>query len=292
MNAATRIVLAIVALGVALTPASRARAYLMDANDATVMDPGSIAFELQPVGYYNVLSSENAHYLIAPSIMGYVGITPDADFIFLTRGFAYLGDDPEEVPYRTWETMVAFRFLLVRGRYSTEGAEGPSIVLQGGLMIPNLEGQYDGYAEQPGGSAALLLAQQWDAGTLHANVWATLTAWRSFELFAAVAMEGPPDWFIRPLVEVTYVHDTYYGDLLSGTIGTYIDASEDFSFELGARLGAWEDYAELEVRVSSWFDFQLSRQEDDEEDGEDEDEDEVEGDEDGDADAAEATRAP
>lgn len=250
------IALATLALGLMVAPSS-AMAYLMDANDAKVVDPGTLEFELQPVGYYNVLSEPDAHYLIAPSLMGYVGITADADFIFLTRGYVYLGEDPEETRYRTWESMVGFRFLLARGRYSTEGAEGPSIVLQAQLMVPNLEGQYDGVREQPGAGAAILLGQTWDVGTLHANVWSTLTTWRSYELFVAAAMEGPPDWSVRPLVEVTYVHDTYYGDLLSGTVGTYIDANDDLSFELGARLGGWEDYAELEVRVSMWIDAPL-----------------------------------
>lgn len=250
------IALATFLLGLLGAP-STASAYLMDANDAKVVDPGTLEFELQPIGYYNVLSEPDAHYLIAPSLMGYVGITADADFIFLTRGYAYLGEDPEETRYRTWESMLGFRFLLARGRYSTEGAEGPSIVLQVQLMLPNLEGQYDGVREQPGAGAAILLGQTWDAGTLHANVWSTLTAWRSYELFVAAAMEGPPDWSVRPLVEVTYVHDTYYGDLLSGTVGTYIDANDDLSFELGARIGGWEDYAELEVRVSMWIDAPL-----------------------------------
>ncbi len=226
----------------------------MDANDAKVISPGTLEFELQPVGYYQVLSEELGHYLVAPSLMGYVGITEDADFIYLTRGFALLDDDPEQVRYRTWENQIAFRFLVVRGRYSTEGAEGPSLVVQPALMVPN----FDAEGEIPGFSLAILLAQQWDAGTLHANVWATRTTWQSFELFLAAAMEGPPDWDVRPLVEVTYVYDTEYGHVLSGTAGSYFDIGDDFTWELGARLGGWEEYAEVEVRVSMWIDAPLA----------------------------------
>ena len=117
-------------------------------------------------------------------------------------------------------------------------------------MLPNVGAQ-----EGPGAQIGLLLGQQWDAGTLHANVFATYTTWDSFDLFVAVAMEGPPEWSVRPLVEVWYDHDTYYGDLLSGLVGFYADTSDVLTLEIGARVGAWEDYTELEIRISAWMEL-------------------------------------
>lgn len=222
----------------------------MDANDARTLDAGTLEIEFQPIGYYQVFGEEAEHQLVAPSLMLYLGLTGQVDLIFLSRGFLSLDDVPSSQRYRTWESTVALRWLLLPGRYSTEGIEGPAIALQTGVMLPNVSAD-----ERVGAQIGLLLSQQWDAGTLHANVFATYTTWDAFDLFVAVAMEGPPEWSIRPLVEVWYDHDTYYGDLLSAVLGFYADVAEEASLELGARVGAWEDYTELEIRISMWLEL-------------------------------------
>src|SRR5262245_38533467 len=136
--------LSVVLLAVAALP-SRASAYLMDANDARVIEPGTLEFELQPVGYYRTLISDGLsvdteNYPIMPSIMGYVGITHDVDFIFLTRGYYYLDhdQDSEQPLFRTYEAQMGFRFLVLRGAYSTDCTDGPAIVIQPQILVPNL----------------------------------------------------------------------------------------------------------------------------------------------------------
>lgn len=242
--------LLVVAACVATLLPARAEAYLMDANDARTLDPGALEMEVQPIGYFHVLTEDGEeHSLVAPSLMLYLGIDRGVDLIFLTRGFFVVDDEvPAAERYRTWESTIALRVQLVPGRYSTDGIDGPSLVLQTGVMLPNVSGQ----GEHPGAQLGLLLGQQWDAGTLHANVFATYTTWNSLDLFLAVAMEGPPDWSVRPLVEVWYDHDTYYGELLSGLVGLYVDATEHLTLELGGRIGGWDGYTELEARVSMW----------------------------------------
>lgn len=243
-------------LALALSP-GRAHAYLMDANDARVIEPATLEWELQPIGYYQILSEPNEHYLIMPSLMGYVGLTEDADLIYLVRGYYYLDDQPPDYGqprYRTYEAQMGFRLLVLRGAYSTDCIDGPAIVIQPQILVPNLEAP----GELPGASLALLLSWQWEEfGTLHANIWGNRNADQTWGTFAAVAMEGPPTWDVRPLVEVTYWYDEEFGSLLSGTAGTYIDVGSDFTWELGARLGGWEDYAEMEVRISMWMDAPL-----------------------------------
>ena len=54
--------------------------------------------------------------------------------------------------------------MLREGAYSSDDADGPSLTFQGGLLIP-------GIADDPGSpgfgaSAALLLSQWWEVGTL------------------------------------------------------------------------------------------------------------------------------
>lgn len=253
--------LAVLAAALLFTPSS-ASAYLMDANDARVIEPGTLEFELQPIGYYQILSEPNEHYLVVPSLMAYIGLTDRADIIFLTRGFLYLDDQPPDYGqprYRTYEMQIGFRLLVLEGAYSTDCIDGPSIVIQPQLLVPNIEAP----GEVPGFSLAVLLAQQWEEfGTIHANVWGNRTANETWGTFLSIAYEGPPNWEVRPLLELEHWFEADYdenGDfhMVSGVAGVYIDVGDDFTWELGGRLGGWQDYVEVEARISMWFDVPL-----------------------------------
>jgi hypothetical protein len=237
-------IVAVVALGFA--PA-RGAAYLIDANDARVVDHGTVELELQPAGYLQTLIGDEVQYLVAPSAQIHWGFGDGWDVLLLTRGFGVLGGGVGESPYSLAEQMVAFRAMLRDGRYSDEDAEGPSLTLQVGALLPGVEAE-----PGVGATAALLFAQQWDEGTLHLNAWANLTQARIFNLFLAAVVEGPGAWPVRPTVEVFF--DVDDGEpYLSGLLGAVGDVDDAFSIQAGARVGGWEGYLELEVRVSSWI---------------------------------------
>lgn len=234
-----------------LAPATSAQAYLIDTNDAMVVEHGSMALELQPIGYLQTLIGDEEHYLVVPSAQLYWGLAEGWDVLYLTRGFGLLDDAMGDSPYAIAEQMIAFRAMLRDGAYSDEEAEGPSVTLQVGVLLPGIEAETGA-----GASVALLFAQQWDAGTLHLNAWANLTQARTFELFLSAVMEGPPDWSVRPTVEVYF--DVDDGEpYLSGLLGAVGDVTDEFSIQAGARVGGWEDYLELEVRVSSWIEWEV-----------------------------------
>lgn len=230
-----------------LAPTSIAHAYLIDANDARVVDHGTMELELQPLGYLQTLLGDEEHYLVIPSAQFYWGLAEGWDVLYLTRGFGLLDDAMGESPYAIAEQQLLFRAMLRDGRYSDEEAEGPSITLQFGALLPGIEAETG-----VGASVALLFAQQWDAGTLHLNLWTNLTQERNFNLFVSAVMEGPPEWSVRPTVEVFFDLDD--GEpYLSGLLGAVGDVGDEFSIQAGARVGGWEDYLEFEVRVSSWI---------------------------------------
>lgn len=234
-----------------LVPAA-AHAYLIDLNDARVADYGSLEVELQPIGYWQTLLGDEEYVLIAPSMQLYLGFADGWDLIFLTRGFALLNDVPDQSRYSLAEQTVLFRTVLRDGAYSDEEAEGPSLVLQSGLLLPGVE-------DEPGfgASIALLFAQAGELGTLHLNAWINRTRQRTFNLFLSAAIEGPPDWSVRPTVEVYYDYDEDEGSTLSGLLGAVADLSDDFSLEAGVRVGGFEDWLELEVRVAAWWAWEL-----------------------------------
>lgn len=240
---------AVLAISSAAAPA---RAYLIDLNDARVVPHGSMELELQPIGYWQTVIGDEDHQIIAPSSQLYWGFAPGWDILWLTRGFALLDDPAGQSPYSIAEQMLAFRAMLVDGAYSSEGErEGPSLTLQAGLLLPGIEAEA-GF----GATAGLLFAQQWDAGTLHLNVWANFTQARTFELFVSAVIEAPPAWSVRPCVEVWLDLDD--GEpMISGLIGAVGDVSDEVAIQAGVRMGGWEGYLDLEARLSFWFAWEV-----------------------------------
>ena len=216
---------------------SPARAYLIDANDARVVAPGTMELELQPIGYYQTVIGDEEHYLIAPSAQFYAGLADGWDLLFLTRGYVLLDDDPEQSPYALAEQFLAFRRMIVNGRYDLEEGEGPSLALQMGMFLPGVEAE-EGF----GASVALLFAWQWDAGTVHLNAWANYTQDETWNGFFSAVYEAPPDWPVRPTAEIWL--DVDDGEpTISGLIGAVGDVSDEFALQGGVRVGGWEDWS-------------------------------------------------
>ena len=227
--------------------ASPAHAYLIDLNDARVVDPGTMELELQPVGYLQTLVGEEEHYLLAPSAQLYLGVSEGWDLLYVTRGYVLLDDATDQSPYALAEQFIAVRRVLVDGTYNDEDLEGPSLAVQTGVFIPGIEAE-TGF----GASLALLFAWQTDVGTLHANVWLNYTQDETFDVFGSVAVEGPPGWPVRPTAEL-YVDVDDGEPYVSGLVGAVGDVSDEFSLQGGVRVGGWEDYVDIEVRLSSWI---------------------------------------
>jgi hypothetical protein len=228
---------------------SPARAHLMDAFDARTLDPGTLELEVQPVGYFAV-PSEDAHYLVTPSLAAYVGIVDRVDLVLLSRGYASLDDPAAPARYHTRESMVTARLLLREGTYSTDGASGPSLALIGGALLPNA-----GVREHVGATLGFLFSQQWDAGTLHGNPTGSYTPWGTWDVFVPVAFEGPPEWSVRPLAEVWLDQDGDFTTVSAGA-GVYVDFSDTSNLGVGARYARGEGgYDEVEIRASFWWEL-------------------------------------
>lgn len=231
--------------------AAPAHAYLIDANDARVVAPGSMELELQPIGYYQTLIGEEGHYLIAPSLQLYVGLAEDWDLLYLTRGYVALDGTPDVSPYSLAEQFVAVRRMIVHGRYDQEEGEGPSLALQTGIFLPGIEAETG-----VGASVALLFAWSGDPGTLHLNAWLNYTQDATWDFFGSVVLEGPADWPVRPTVELWADIDDG-APTVSGLIGAVGSVTDEFCIQAGARVGGWEDALELEVRLSTWIAWDL-----------------------------------
>lgn len=240
-------------LSLAVALPAPARAYLIDANDARVVDHGTFEAEAQPIGYYQLVLGGEDHTLVAPSMQLYLGIAEGWDLLWLTRGFGVMEPAPGQSAYSIAEQMLAFRAMLRHGAYSDDDAEGPSVTLQFGVLLPGIEAD-----PGVGANVALLVSQQWDAGSLHFNAWANYTRERTLELFFTTYFEGPYEWRVRPTAEL-WIDLVVDGEpMVSGLIGAVIDVDpDDFLIEAGVRVGGWEGWADLEVRLSAWWCWRL-----------------------------------
>jgi hypothetical protein len=229
----------------ALSAPTEASAYLIDLNDARVVDPGSIELEIQPIGYYQLLIGEEERQIIAPSLSIYLGIAEGWDLFVFSRGYGLLEPAPDQGAYRIADQMIGMRTMLVRGSYSDAGMEGPSLTLQFGVLIPGIYAD-DGF----GSNIALLFAQSWDALTIHLNAWLTLRRDRFFEGFFSAMIEGPYAWAVRPVFEV-WLDVIEGGDpTISALLGAVLPIGEDFALEAGVRMGGWTSWLDLEIRTA------------------------------------------
>jgi hypothetical protein len=248
---------AVLAGVLALAPAGRVHAYLMDGFDARVVEPGTLELELQPLGYFVIDDGEAAHYLVTPSMLAYLGIAPRFDLIVLWRGHVRAAG-PEVMPrFHTRDTAVDLRWLVVSGTYDG-GGEGPSFALQAGVLPPNLG--WDP-SETIGAHVGAIFSWQWaNVGTVHVNVWGARTPWRSWDLFTVIGLEAPAEWSVRPAIEAWWDHDTSEergGDLPSVLAGVNIDLTESAIVSVGARYAEWDGYREIEVRASLWLETRV-----------------------------------
>lgn len=237
---------------------STAQAYLIDANDARTVPPGTLEFELQPVGYLQSLGIDGERYLVAPSAMLYVGLGSRVDLILLARGYAGL----DERGYSIDDGSVLLRTLVRDGSYGENERSGPSVVVQTGIYTPSLEGDSDW-----GASFAMLLSHSGDHATVHFNSQVDLRyRFSTFAVFGSVVVEAFPDSPVRPTLELFADIELEPGRAsvdLSALVGGVWDVRDDLQLALGARAGDLVGDRELELRLSVWaaFDLRVGRQE-------------------------------
>lgn len=240
--------LALVLLGLS---AGTARAYLIDANDANTVDPGTVEMEVQPVGFYRTYGDDAERYLLTPSVMFYVGLTEGFDVILIGRGYLLLGSDGGvgNGAYSFTETGGFVRAMLRDGSYWGEDS-GPSLTLQLGVYLPTTR---DPEVDTLGGSAALLLSQSWDAVDLHANAQLDFAAGYG-DFFGSLVLEGDTRWPVRPTAEVYVSADLSANEVsVSGLIGVMADVSDRFQVSTGVRYAGGSAGRELEWRLSTWY---------------------------------------
>jgi hypothetical protein len=97
---------------------------------------------------------------------------------------------------------------------SLQDKAGPSVATEFGVLLPDSVGD-SGF----GVSAAWIVSQRWDWGSVHLNTAATLTREHHGDIFLGTIVEGPAKWTVRPVAEVFYEKEFGQFETVSGLVG-------------------------------------------------------------------------
>ena len=220
--------------------AGRASAYRpFDGTDADIAAEGEFELELGPVHYF---SSPEGHYLIVPATVLNLGITRAFELVVDFKNFVSLDSQTTQPRVRLLNTDVFIKAILRRG--ALQGDTGLSIALEAGPLLPE-----PGGTNSFGAEANLITSYRWPAATLHLNTSAALSREHNFDGFASLIAEGPREWIVRPVGEVSLEHEVNVGTFYSALVGAIWQVSDRLSIDAAVRAAHSTDGGIFELRL-------------------------------------------
>jgi hypothetical protein len=129
---------------------------------------------------------------------------------------------------------------------------GPSVATEFGVLLPGIRDEHG-----TGASAAGIVSERWEWGTVHLNAAAALTRQQHADLFVGAIVEGPHDWAVRPVAEVFYERDFGQTRTRSALIGAIWQVEDDVAMDLGLRGASVNDHTAGEIRAGVTFALML-----------------------------------
>lgn len=238
----TRTLLAIMGLSFA----GAALAYRpFDSTDADVAHAGEMEIELGPLQW---LRQGDKRFLQVPAIIANVGLSHERELVIEGRHEIALDREPGEPRNALVDDAVSLKQVLRRG--ALQDASGASVATEIGLLLPEVNGQ-----NGTGLSAAGIVSQRWDAGTLHLNGVLARTRDHEDAVFLGAILEGPYEWPLRPVAEVFAQRATGGGRIDSVLVGAIWRVRDGLSFDAGVRSARVGDEALHELRLGLTWAF-------------------------------------
>jgi hypothetical protein len=216
-----------------------------DGTDAAVADVGEVEIELQPAG---LARSPGQKTLIAPAVVYNYGFIKDWELVLESQLETPLSPSGASV---LTESGVFLKHVLRRGTLQDQA--GPSIATEFGVLLPDTLG--------PGGtgaSAALIVSQRWDWGTVHFNAEALWTRDQHAGAFTSIILEGPAKWTVRPVAEIS--HEEAFGrtHITAGLVGAIWQVRDNLSLDLAFKHSVNNAGHADELRAGLTFGFSVS----------------------------------
>jgi hypothetical protein len=163
-----------------------------DGTDAAVAGVNEVEIELQPAG---VLRDGSQSSLLGPAAVINYGFAKNWELVVQGLAQFPLANSDENASLAGVGAFL--KHVLREG--SLQEASGPSVAVEFGPLLPGINAD-NGF----GASFGTIVSQQWDWGTIHANLATALTREHRVDVFVGGIMEGPSKWKMRPVIEVFY----------------------------------------------------------------------------------------
>jgi hypothetical protein len=117
-----------------------------------------------------------------------------------------------------------------------------------------------GVNDQHGTGAVItgIVSQRWEPITLHLNAAVAVTREQHPDLFLSTILEGPHDWLVRPVAELSYDREFGRAEVKSVLIGAIWQAQDNLAVDVGLRGGRVNDHTLAEIRAGLTFSFAVA----------------------------------
>jgi hypothetical protein len=246
--ARSTVALSVVMLTAAWLQAPVARAYRpFDATDASVADTGELEFEFGPFGY---LRGADAQFLIAPALIVNWGFSQGWELVLEGRNFIQFEDHRRAVRASLVDTALSVKSVLRDG--CLQDGSGPSIAAELSMLLPTIHGE-----SGIGAAGTLIVSQRWAAATVHLDSSIALNRAARFVLLESAIIEGPYDWVVRPVAELSIGREIALETFFAALLGIIWRVDDSLSFDLAARTERVDDVVAYEARVGLTWGFPL-----------------------------------
>jgi hypothetical protein len=232
------------AIGV-LLHANAVQAYRpFDGTDAGVADYRTVELELGPVGY---LRESGRTYLVAPALIANYGFFEDFELVvegkYVTRVHA-ASDEPRA---RLSDSALSIKEVLRSG--GLQGQSGLSIANEWSVLLADASSE-----QHTGAELTTIFSQRWPAVTVHLNLMNEFSRAHRYVGRLDPIIEGPSDWRVRPVTELTLAREFRAAQLQQGLVESALvgfigRVNETTSFD-GAVRAVWASGGiEQEIRL-------------------------------------------
>ena len=227
-------------LGFSLWPSGAFAYRPFDSTDAAVADPGHVEVEFSPMSYRH---EDAGKTWIGPATRLNYGFAPDWELVL---------EGQEEHPAFARSALVdnALSVKDVLRDGSLQDKSGFSLATEASVLLPGLH-QDSG----AGFGLTAIAGQRWDWGALHVNIAGSLNRDRQGEIFLGTIAEGPDNWTVRPVAEVTYDHAFAGKEQFSLLAGVIWKANDKLAFDFAVRQARAQSRPETEIRTGLDFSF-------------------------------------
>jgi hypothetical protein len=221
-----------------------------DSTDADVAEAGVFELELGPLGR---IREGPEKFRVAPAVVANFGLSGERELVLQGQRQTALQEVSGEPRTSIVDTGLFIKQVLRQG--VLQDTPGPSVATEVGLLLPTVNGE-----SGTGFSAAGIVSQRSDAGTVHLNSSFSWTRSHEPDLFVGVILEGPYSWAVRPVAEVSGEKTSGGARTQSVLAGAIWRLRRDLSFDFGIREARAGNEAIHEIRAGLTWSFSSNKE--------------------------------